>query len=152
MPGLPKLFNILSFIQGKMPIGSQMVNQAAIFWTHFPQRLCAYWENGAVNIEQTVNLNIRTSTLDRVVYFGSGFCAPITWCILVLSAVCSTPSQKQSIKAVQPVKLIINQMVLSLTVIHSLYPKISMRTLPTIANSSPPFEDCKCIVHSPCNP
>ena len=44
-----------------MPIGSQEIDQAALFSACSPQRLCAHTENSTVNMDYTVDLHIRSA-------------------------------------------------------------------------------------------
>ena len=56
-----------------MPSGSQAIDRAAIFRPSSPRRLCAHRENGTVNMDLSVNLNIWTLELDRLGYLEPGF-------------------------------------------------------------------------------
>ena len=56
-----------------MPIGGQELDQAALFSVCSPQRLHAHTENGTVNMDYAVNLDIRSAAISRVGYLGLGF-------------------------------------------------------------------------------
>ena len=56
-----------------MSIGSQAIDPVEIFRTCSPRSLCEHEENGTWNMEEMVNLDIRTLALNPVGYLGSSF-------------------------------------------------------------------------------
>ena len=73
---LAKLLNMFSLVWGNMPIGSHLINRAAIVRSCLlvaHQRLCIHRENDTLNMNWTDNPDIRTLALNWVGYLGSGF-------------------------------------------------------------------------------